>query len=92
MHRATTIVGLVFACATGVMLRYERRMKKTGGPGIIAFELAGSSAKATAKVDRWGTNGACAARTSILLDFGYIGPDTEPAARAEPSCRSAARR
>jgi len=49
----------------------ERGMRRTGGPGIVAFELAGTEARATQIMASWGERGRRAARTSLTLDFGY---------------------
>jgi hypothetical protein len=45
-------------------------MRRTGGPGIVAFELAGTEARATQIMASWGERGRRAARTSLRLD-GY---------------------
>jgi hypothetical protein len=45
----------------------EKRMKTTGGPGIVGLELAGP-AKVEPILETWGENGRRAARTSLLLD------------------------
>ena len=57
---------------SAVMLRLDRQMQATGGPGIIPFELAGSAAKAEGIMARWGADGMRAARRSMWLDFGYM--------------------
>ena len=57
---------------TAVMLVLERRMRRSGGPGIIAFELAGSASRAEDIMTRWGGDGRRAARLSLWLDFGYM--------------------
>jgi hypothetical protein len=49
--------------------RLEQTMKRTGGAGIIAFELAGRPERARALMERWGPEGCQAARKSLLLDF-----------------------
>ncbi len=49
----------------------ERRMKRTGGPGIIAFELAGSLERAQRITEAWGYDGRSAARLSLLLDVPF---------------------
>ena len=49
----------------------ERRMRATGGPGIIPFELAGPERSAEI-LRRWGPDGRRAARASLLLDFPYL--------------------
>lgn len=67
---AAAAVGYVGYSA--VMLRLDNRMRATGGPGIIPFELAGTAAKAEAIMGRWGADGQRAARQSMWLDFGYM--------------------
>jgi hypothetical protein len=57
---------------TAVMIMLERRMRQTGGPGIIPFELAGSESQAEDIMARWGGDGQRAARLSLWLDFGYM--------------------
>lgn len=64
------LAGAEFAqlLAFGVL---ERRMKRTGGPGIIAFELAGSPERAQRITEAWGDDGRSAARLSLLLDVPF---------------------
>jgi hypothetical protein len=64
--------GVSFLGYTAVMLVLERRMRRSGGPGIIAFELAGSASRAEDIMTRWGSDGQRAARLSLWLDFGYM--------------------
>jgi hypothetical protein len=47
-------------------------MRATGGPGIVAFELAGSGFRAEQIMKQWGRDGQLAARASMWLDFGYM--------------------
>ncbi|OBK33299.1 hypothetical protein A5658_13810 [Mycobacterium sp. 1245111.1] len=70
-HKIHAATG-VFAVYTAGMLVLERRMRATGGPGIIAFELAGSGFRAEQIMAQWGRDGQRAARTSMWLDFGYM--------------------
>jgi hypothetical protein len=63
---------MAFVAYTAVMLMLERRMRQTGGPGIIPFELAGNASRAEAIMARWGSDGQRAARLSLWLDFGYM--------------------
>ncbi|OBI46840.1 hypothetical protein [Mycobacterium colombiense] len=63
---------VAFLGYTAVMLVLERRMRRSGGPGIIAFELAGSASRAEDIMTRWGSDGRRAARLSLWLDFGYM--------------------
>jgi hypothetical protein len=67
---AAAAVGYVAYSA--VMLRLDRQMQATGGPGIIPFELAGTATKAEAIMAQWGEAGQRAARQSMWLDFGYM--------------------
>ena len=61
-----------FAGYTSVMLALERQMRRSGGPGIIAFELAGNASRAQRIMSAWGDDGRRAARRSLQLDFGYM--------------------
>jgi hypothetical protein len=63
-----------------VFLAFERRMKRTGGPGIIPFELAGSTERTREILNTWGRQGRSAARNSLLLD--YLFPPTYAALQA----------
>jgi hypothetical protein len=54
------------------LLAEERRMSRTGGPGIIPFELAGSSERAERILLTWGAPGQSAARRSLVLDYPYL--------------------
>lgn len=49
--------------------RLEQTMKRTGGAGIIAFELAGTPERSRELMERWGPDGRAAAKRSLLLDF-----------------------
>jgi hypothetical protein len=66
---------LVLAAAVAGQLRMfltlERRMRRAGGPGIIAFELAGTPERARDMLDAWGADGRAAARRSLWLDFPF---------------------
>jgi hypothetical protein len=61
-----------FAGYTGIMALLERRMRHSGGPGIIPFELAGNASRAEQIMRAWGHDGQRAARWSLRLDFGYM--------------------
>jgi membrane protein implicated in regulation of membrane protease activity len=63
---------VVFSIYTVAMLVLERRMRATGGPGIIPFELAGNASRAETIMARWGSAGQRVARLSLWLDFGYM--------------------
>lgn len=65
-------VTVAYAVYTVVMLEIERRLRQTGGPGIIRFELAGSADESADMMARWGSRGRRLARVSLWLDFGYM--------------------
>jgi hypothetical protein len=46
-------------------------MKRSGGPGIIPFELAGTSERANRILEAWQDEGRAAARLSLLLDYPF---------------------
>lgn len=70
-HKVSAATG-AFALYTAIMTVLERRMRATGGPGIIEFELAGSGFRAEQIMTQWGHDGQRAARASMWLDFGYM--------------------
>lgn len=61
-----------FAGYSVIMLLLERPMRRSGGAGIVAFELAGDVARANQVMTDWGYEGRRAARWSLWLDFGYM--------------------
>jgi hypothetical protein len=44
---------VAFVVYTAVILVPERRMRQTGGPGIISFERAGNASRAVDMMTRW---------------------------------------
>jgi hypothetical protein len=50
----------------------DGRMKDTGGPGILPFELAGGQDRADEILSEWGEDGQDAARESLWIDFGFL--------------------
>lgn len=50
----------------------DKRMNDAGGPGIVAFELAGSEERAAEIVADWGEDGRDAARRSLLVDYAFL--------------------
>jgi hypothetical protein len=62
---ATVLLLLAMAPADG-------RMKETGGPGIVPFELTGGQHRADEILSEWGEEGQDAARQSLWIDFGFL--------------------
>lgn len=50
----------------------DQRMRDTGGPGIVPFELAGGQDRADEIFAEWGEEGQDAARESLWIDFGFM--------------------
>jgi hypothetical protein len=50
----------------------DERMRDTGGPGIVPFELAGGQDRADEILAEWGEDGQDAARESLWIDFGFL--------------------
>ncbi len=50
----------------------ENRMKDTGGPGMVPFELTGGQHRADEILSEWGEDGQDAARESLWIDFGFL--------------------
>ncbi len=70
-RRAIAASALATAAQLAAFLPLERRMRAGAGAGIIAFELAGTEARAVAMADRWGADGRAAARRSLALDYPF---------------------
>jgi hypothetical protein len=50
----------------------EERMKDTGGPGMVPFELTGGEDRASEILAEWGEDGRDAAEESLWIDFGFL--------------------
>ena len=50
----------------------DQRMRDTGGPGIVPFELTGGRDRADEIIAEWGEDGRDAARESLWIDFGFL--------------------
>jgi len=66
---ASGIAALLFLVA---MSPSDGRMKDTGGPGIVPFELTGGQHRADEILAEWGEEGQDAARESLWIDFGFL--------------------
>jgi hypothetical protein len=66
---ATGIVTLLLLLAISPS---DQRMRDTGGPGIVPFELAGGQDRADEILADWGDEGQDAARESLWIDFGFL--------------------
>ena len=69
--------GLILAAIASVLLLLamapaEERMRDTGGPGMVPFELTGGQDRADEILAEWGEEGQDAARESLWIDFGFL--------------------
>jgi hypothetical protein len=71
-RRGLWILGIATALLLLVLWLLDLRMQDTGGPGIVSFELAGSTERATQIMAEWGQAGQDAARLSLWVDFVYL--------------------
>jgi hypothetical protein len=68
--RALILLGVATVAFT-VILEVIDPSHVSHGPTILAFEFAGSRARAT-QITEWGPKGRSAAHLSLLLDYGYM--------------------
>lgn len=54
------------------MYRAERDMQRTGGPGLVPFELAESAREADRFLRAWGPDGRAAVRRSLRWNYGFL--------------------
>jgi len=71
-RRALRITGIATAILFVVLAIVDEAIKASGGPGIIAFELAGTTTRAAEILGHWGQEGRDAARLSLGIDFVYL--------------------
>jgi hypothetical protein len=69
--------GLIAAGIAAVVLLLamspaEERMKDSGAPGMVPFELTGGQAGADEILAEWGEDGQDAARESLWIDFAFL--------------------
>lgn len=50
----------------------ENRMKDTGGPGMVPFELTGGRDRADEILAEWGEDGQDAAREQLWIDYAFL--------------------
>jgi hypothetical protein len=71
-RRGLIVSGIAALLLLLAMSPAESRMKDTGGPGIIPFELTGGQHRADEIMAEWGGVGKDAARESLWIDFGFL--------------------
>jgi hypothetical protein len=71
-RRALILLAVVTVAIGIVLVVLDGRMRDAGGPGIVAFEFAGSEERAAEILADWGEKGRDAARASLWIDFAYL--------------------
>lgn len=66
------VLGIASVALFVVLAIVDRKVQDSGGPGIIPFELAGSSDRANEILGEWDASATDAARLSLWLDFPYL--------------------
>lgn len=64
--------GVATALILLAMSPAESRMKDTGGPGMVPFELTGGQDRADEILSEWGEEGQDAAREQLWIDFAFL--------------------
>jgi hypothetical protein len=70
-RRGLIVSGIAIVALLLGMAPAEERMRENG-PGIVAFELAGSQDRADEILAEWGSEGEDAARQQLLIDFAFL--------------------
>ena len=65
------VSGIALVALLLAMAPAEEQMQENG-PGIVAFELAGSQDRADEILAEWGDSGQDAAREQLLIDFAFM--------------------
>jgi hypothetical protein len=71
-RRRLIAAGIATVVLLLAMAPADQRMRDTGGPGIVPFELAGGQDRADEILGEWGEDGQDAARESLWIDFGFL--------------------
>jgi hypothetical protein len=66
------LLGIATVALFVLLAVVDGQIKESGGPGIVPFELAGSTERATEILGEWGERGRDSARLSLGLDFLFL--------------------
>lgn len=72
VRSAAAAAGAVFLVLALPMQVWERRMRATGGPGIVGLQLAPDPQAAATILATWARPGRRAARHQTVADFAYL--------------------
>jgi hypothetical protein len=71
-RRVLWIAGAAALVLWVFLLVQDQEIEDTGGPGIVPFEVAGTSEQAREILADWGEQGREDARTSLIVDYAYL--------------------
>lgn len=71
-RRGLVVSGIATLALLVAMSPADNRMKDTGGPGIVPFEVTGGQQRADEILAEWGEAGQDAAKESLWIDFGFL--------------------
>lgn len=71
-RRVLWIAGAAALLLWVFLLVQDQEIKDSGGPGVVPFEVAGTSEEAREILDDWGERGRDAARLSLNVDYAYL--------------------
>lgn len=72
LRRMTAVAAGALVLGYLPMAQWERRMRATGGPGIVGLQLARDAAAAHDILATWGAEGRRAATEQTWADFGWM--------------------
>ncbi|HEX8207681.1 MAG TPA: hypothetical protein VF587_16575 [Solirubrobacteraceae bacterium] len=72
MRRALWISGLLTLALFLVLGVIDERIKDTGGPGIVPFEVEFTSENARETLAEWGSDGRADAKLSLWIDYAFL--------------------
>ncbi len=71
-QRGLIAAGIATVLLLLAMSPMENRMKDTGGPGMVPFELTGGQGRADEILSEWGDDGQDAAGEQLWIDFAFL--------------------
>jgi hypothetical protein len=71
-RRVLWISGAAALALWAFLVYQDEQIRDSGGPGIVAFELAGSSDRAEEILAEWGDAGQDDARVSLVVDYPFL--------------------
>jgi len=71
-RRALWAAGIATVVLLAVLAIVDAELRSTGGPGIVAYELASSTERVAVIFGHWGQSGRDAATLSLWIDFLFL--------------------